>query len=800
MREKSVTPPRPSLPDHYTKEMTPTSSSSSGSLPPRPLLPEHYSSTQEMTPSSSTGSLPSRPSLPRYYTKDMTPSSSSGSSPPHSLLMISKRGSIEEPLPPRPPPPFQYTSTLPPPAPKKQRSKSNDFKSKTLPLRRSQARAQTEETQNISGNVSCSDQCGPVSTPAPPAKQGVILTDNNKCEDIKNSTPDNQPESTDINSDVKGQISNPVTIFFNSFRKASQTPLSLNTLSAIGKSENQVAVISANGMRQNKKCDNIEEIDVTASSKNPFLSNEYSEYSQISNSDSYLNMGSEGQKFQVGDEKRKRKKDIDNISKVSSNDEHKASSCSPPSKRCSIENVKNVSTLTVDESNKTISPAINMTNCDVKQKPSIDMSNSSQQLMKNSKHPIASESLASRAKNESQEQLRKFKKNVSSMDECRTKSSILHTEPHCHESKQSVSPLQRISTGSESSVSSLSERRSPDKKQLKSLKEHSNRMSPVLAIKNMMRKSDKDTKHKKTDKTKKKNKKEAPIVLEDKYSRVLIKTGQRSPTPSFASTCSSSADTSRTLTPLTDRSSYAPSNLSLLSELLSDHNWLTPGQNNFKGIEDLDKYVVDMIAFTQDIETPRASHVRGNKTSGTDDLVKMLSHKKRQSTNLEMKKQLQVIIDFIEDKKQNVSPERLFNLKFGVQNYAPSFLTEEAEDYFMDCHNEERNVTIIVEEFRNELEKLNIAPVPVISVSMPPVPSPRMKRKNRIDSSSPTPSSISNSSRLLRSDSRVSLNSFNSLIHEIHQNTFGIDEKISGSVLSLNNKVNKVLIFPLIYH
>lgn len=759
-RDKSVTPPRPSLPDHYTKEMTPSSSSSSGSLPPRPSLPD-------------------------YYTKEMTPSSSSGSSPPHSLLMISKRGSMEEPLPPRPPPPFQYTSTLPPPAPKKHRSKSNDFKSKTLPLRRSQARAQTEETQNMSKNVLSSDQCGPVSTPAP-AKQGVTLTDNNKCPDIKNTTPDNQPESTDNNSDVKenkiGQDSNPVSIFFNSFRKASQSPGSLNSSSVLGRSESQVAVVTANGLRQNKKNTNIEEIDVTGSFKNPFLNNEYNEYSQIPFA------GSE--ELKNGEEKRKRKKDIDNCSKVGSNNEHKESSCSPPSKRYSIENVKNMSTLTADESNKTISPAINMTNCEVKQKPCIDMSNSSQQLMKNSKHPIASESLASRAKNESQEQLRKFKKNVSSMDEFKTKSSILNTEPYCHETQQSVSPLQRISTGSESSVSSFSERKSPDKKQLKSLKEQSNRMSPVLAIKNIMRKSDKDTKKKKSVKTKSKNEKEAPIVLEDKYSRVLIKTGQRSPTPSLASTCSSSADTSRTLTPLTDRSSYAPSNLSLLSELLSDHNWLTPGQNNFNGIEDLDKYVVDMIAFTQDIQTPRSSHVRVNKKSGADDLVKMLSHKKRQSTNLEMKKQLQVIIDFIEDKKQSVSPERLFNLKYGVENLTPSFLIEEAEDYFMDCHNEERKATIKIEDVRSELKRLTVAPVlPMISVFSPPVPSPRFKRKNRIDGSSPTPSSISNSSRLLRTDSRVSLNSFNSLIHEIHQNTFGMDEKISGSVNSLTNKV-----------
>ena len=113
----------------------------------------------------------------------------------------------------------------------------------------------------------------------------------------------------------------------------------------------------------------------------------------------------------------------------------------------------------------------------------------------------------------------------------------------------------------------------------------------------------------------------------------------------------------------------------------------------------------------------------------------------------------------------------------------------------MDCHNEERKASIRTEDDRCELDRLTVAPVlPMISVFSPPVPSPRFKRKNRIDGSSPTPSSISNSSRLLRSDSRVSLSSFNSLIHEINQNTFGMDEKISGSVLSLNNKVNKVIL------
>ena len=156
-----------------------------------------------------------------------------------------------------------------------------------------------------------------------------------------------------------------------------------------------------------------------------------------------------------------------------------------------------------------------------------------------------------------------------------------------------------------------------------------------------------------------------------------------------------------------------------------------------------------------------------------------------------MKKQLQVIIDFIEDKKQNVDPEELFNLKYGVENNTPAFLIEEAEDYFMDCHNaEEQKVIIRIEDDRYPMEKLDIkSKVPLISVAIHPVPSPRFKRKNRIDGSSPTPSSISNSSRLLRSDSKVSLNSFNSLIHELHQNSLDMEENNSGSVLSLNSKV-----------
>merc|ERR1711974_585806 len=78
----------------------------------------------------SKSATPPRPDLPELYVKEETPPR------PPPVMMLSKRGSLEEPLPPRPPPPFLYTSTLPPPAPKKYRSKSNDFKSKTLPVRK----------------------------------------------------------------------------------------------------------------------------------------------------------------------------------------------------------------------------------------------------------------------------------------------------------------------------------------------------------------------------------------------------------------------------------------------------------------------------------------------------------------------------------------------------------------------------------------------------------------------------------------------------------------------------------------
>ena len=239
-------------------------------------------------------------------------------------------------------------------------------------------------------------------------------------------------------------------------------------------------------------------------------------------------------------------------------------------------------------------------------------------------------------------------------------------------------------------------------------------MSPVLAIKNIMKKSDKNSKRKKnsSDKTPSKisSKKECPLVLEDKYSRVLIKGGHHShsPTPSLAST--TSTDTSRTLT---DRSSYAPSNLSLLSDLLSEKDyqmWLTPalgeGKNNFKGIEDLDRYVFDMMAFTQDIQSPRASQISKSKKSNRDfdDLIKILNHKKRQSTNLEMKKSLQIIIDFVGEKKQSCAISKCTKnsiekvIKFGVENTASEFIMEESEDYFMDCPNEEQRAKIRFQE------------------------------------------------------------------------------------------------------
>ena len=79
---------------------------------------------------------PPRPSLPREYWKEITPPRPS----PPKLTTVDntnkRKSSVDEPPPPRPPPPLSYTSTLPPPSPKRYRNKLNDFRSKTLPVRR----------------------------------------------------------------------------------------------------------------------------------------------------------------------------------------------------------------------------------------------------------------------------------------------------------------------------------------------------------------------------------------------------------------------------------------------------------------------------------------------------------------------------------------------------------------------------------------------------------------------------------------------------------------------------------------
>ena len=672
----------------------------------------------------------------------------------------------------RPPPPFQYTCTLPPPAPKKQRSKSSEYRSKTLP-----APSRRSSSQQPSPGQGDSGKC-------PEIKQ-------NNCDPLTTIT-DNISSAQHVTEHAEDscQISAGDTIFFASFRKATQDSPVSNTLCTIGEKTTangkvDLALVSANGVK-----------NMQGKSGNDWIDDECVK------------------KIEVTEEKRKRKKEeFDNSSNELVSD-RTSSSCSPPSKRSSIENFKSMTNVSSDESTKTKIGSISVTNCCLKQKQcgdedrtdSTDMSTCSpQQQMKNSKYLIAPESLASRAKHESQEQLRKFKKNVSP-DECKTKSSILHTRQNCHELRQSTGSTQRGSTSSSSSSSSV-QRGGQDKKILKNIEEQPARMSPVLAIKNIMKKSDKNSKRKKnsSDKTPGKisSKKECPLVLEDKYSRVLIKGGQHShsPTPSLAS--STSTDTSRTLT---DRSSYAPSNLSLLSDLLSEKDyqmWLTPalgeGKNNFKGIEDLDRYVFDMMAFTQDIQSPRASQISKSKKANRDfdDLIKILNHKKRQSTNLEMKKSLQIIIDFVGEKKQSCAISKCTKnsiekvIKFGVENTASELIMEESEDYFMDCPNEEQRAKIRFQENKQNLCHLDTNTIPMISVAAPPVPSPRLKRKNRIDGSSPTPSSISTSSRLLRSDSKLSVSSLNSLIHELHQQTPPVEDRhtVSGSCASLETKV-----------
>ena len=115
---------------------------------------------------------------------------------------------------------------------------------------------------------------------------------------------------------------------------------------------------------------------------------------------------------------------------------------------------------------------------------------------------------------------------------------------------------------------------------------------------------------------------------------------QHSPTPSQAST-----DTS-------DTSSLAPSNLSLLSDLLTDkdyHEWLCSGlresKNNFKELQVLDRYVLDMIGLSQDIKTPRASLIARDENvhlGSTQQLLKI--HPKETKNNNANKKHTRYVI------------------------------------------------------------------------------------------------------------------------------------------------------------
>ena len=678
--------------------------------PPRPDLPEVY--------------IP-RDSLPML--QDVAPC----------LLLVSKRGSVEEPLPPRPPPPFTYTSTLPPPAPKKHRSKSNDFRSKTLPVRKS-SKAKEVITQN---NVS-REESKALSTPSSSGDSGYKCPGDldNRGNDLTNTTNNKSDDAEADQTNVPCSTSE--TIFFTSFRKASQSPsTTINSLSAIGEptetlthqSSNDprahVAVVSMNGVRSDKT----------------------------------------QEKLQHDEDNRKRKKEeARNETKTSGFEERK--SCSPPSKRSSFENVKNIVKMSSDETKAT---KFTVTNCCSKQGE--DLMNSStltQQQMKYSKHPVAPESLASRAKHESQEHIRKLKNVV--VDEGKTKSSVTCNK-QSHHFKVSSAASQRASS---SSCSSISSRQSD--KLLNQDKGKGRTMSPVLAIKNIMKKTEKDvSKKKKTENTQELSaaRKEAPIVLEDKYSKILIRGGRtRSPTPSLASTS-------------TVTSSLAPSNLSLLSEMLSETEyqaWVNtaetssqPGKNSFKEVSDLDQYVADMIGFTQDIRSPRVSKMKCSVKKSSkefEELVKILNYKKRQSTNLEMKKSLQTIIDFIGDKKQENYPPDSMSMKEAEELKTEKIIFEEAGDYFMDCVSEE---TVARSSREPSLLSATAAPTVIIESTQDvrPTPSPRLKRKNRLDVSSPTPSTASSSR--VRSDTRVSITSFNSMIQDLCHHTAVVEDSVT---------------------
>ena len=701
---------------------------------------------------------PPRPTLPQFYVKEETPPR------PPPVMILNKRGSVEEPLPPRPPPPFLYTSTLPPPAPKKYRSKSNDFKSKTLPVRKLSSGGENKpllrvepflplessSDQNRRDNKE-SEECAALST-LPVQLAVTEVTQVREVTDAKQSERNNSPPSSQLTHSSQPPISQSETIFLTSFRKASQTAPK-NSLCEIGEISDsadragmRVAVVAANGV-----------VNCLEDKEN------------ISRTEALYN-----------------ERKIEETGAAEDRQAVCLSLCSPGRKTSSP--------TSVEDNKKTKLKNVDLSDDEAYRKQKNVSANIATDLcpeqMKSQKYPIARESLVSRAKHESQEQLRKFKKNVC-MDDCKTKCSgsnttKLHLSDNKSSSTSSRSP-NRISTGSTSSLSSQADRSSPDKNKLKSVSQP-NRMSPVLAIKSIMRKSESDKKKKKREEGERQTerRREPPLVLEDRYNKVLISGQQRShsPTPSLASTN-------------TDTSSLAPSNISLLSELLSDrdyHNWLCSGlresKNNFKDVEDLDRYVLDMIAATQDIKTPRASLIAKDKKSSKefDELIKILSYKKRHSTNFEMKKSLQIIIDFIGDKKDNLKASKQSPILENSIQSATSIRfieprLEEVGDCFLDCQLEEQKVSTGLEDSK---VWVNISESPQILVCSPekenrPVPSPRLKRLNRGDTKSPTPSTATTTSR-------VSISSFNSLIQDLVLHTAGVEQRISGASIEL--KVN----------
>ena len=201
---------------------------------------------------------PPRPDLPEVYIPRDSPPRLQDVAP--CLLLVSKRGSVEEPLPPRPPPPFTYTSTLPPPAPKKHRSKSNDFRSKTLPVRKS-----SKEKEVITQNNVSREESEALNTPSSSGDSGYKCSGvlDNRGNDLANTTNNKSDDAEADQTNVPCSTSE--TIFFTSFRKASQSPsTTINSLSAIGEpterlthqSSNDprahVAVVSMNGVRSDK--------------------------------------------------------------------------------------------------------------------------------------------------------------------------------------------------------------------------------------------------------------------------------------------------------------------------------------------------------------------------------------------------------------------------------------------------------------------------------------------------------------------------------------------------------------------